>query len=75
MSRITEIQYTSPTQANPIGGLIFKAEIPVFYREGETKPVAEGDDVSIEISGETLNILEKLSDSILNDIQKQKNGE
>ncbi len=69
--RITDIQYTAPTQANPIGGLVFKAEIPVFFKEGETKPVVEGDDVAVQLSEDTMKVLEQLSAAIIKDISTQ----
>lgn len=66
--RIENIEYIAPTQANKLGSLKFSAEIPVIYKEGETKSVDENTELQVNLSTETQELLKKTSESIIKDI-------
>lgn len=66
--KINDIKYSAPTKANQLGGLEFSVEIPILYKEGETKEVVDNENADIELSPNTQNLLVQLSESIIKDI-------
>jgi len=68
--RINKLELISPTQANPIGSLTFEVEMPILYKEGETKPIKESEESQIDISPETQELLQKVAEKLIKDITK-----
>lgn len=67
---ISDIEYIVPTQANQIGSIKFKIEVPIAYKEGDGQ-VPESDDAQIELSPDTQEIIQHLAESIIKDINKK----
>lgn len=68
--RINKLELISPTQANPIGSITFEIEMPILYKEGETKPIKESEESQIDISPETQELLQQVAEKLIKDITK-----
>lgn len=65
---IENIEYIAPTKANQLGSIKFEVLVPVLYEEGVTKEVQEQEEVSVNISSETQELVQKLAKSVVADI-------
>lgn len=65
---IGEIIYVLPTAERPVGALSFVVRTPVIYRIDQ-KNLAEHDETELSISNKTLNILNELTASIIEDLE------
>lgn len=66
---IKNLEYIAPTQANPLGSLQLNVEIPVIFKDG-MKPITEKEDAEVELSAETVELLQKVAASIIADLTK-----
>lgn len=64
---IKQLEFIAPSQANPLGSVNLEIEIPVVYREG-MKEVQESENVNVELSTETVELLQKVAESIVKDL-------
>jgi len=68
LMKINDLKYIAPTIANKLGSLEFSVEIPILFKEGETKDVIDNENADVELSPRTQGLLKEISDSIIKDI-------
>lgn len=66
---ISNIEYLVPNPDKPLGSLSFNVKVPVFFKDGQ-KVVAENEAADVELSKETVALLDQLSKSIIKDLEK-----
>lgn len=66
--KITDIEYVAPTQSSQIGSVKFTVEVPVMFKEGETKSVIDNESADVSISPETQKAAQSTAVSLIKDI-------
>lgn len=66
---IKNLQYIVPTKNSPIGSISFYADIPIMYKEG-MEDIKEEESKDVELSSKTVELMQKLADSIIQDLLK-----
>lgn len=67
--QINNIEYIVPSPDKQLGSLSFNAVIPVFYKDGQ-KNLTENEGLDVTLSEESLELMSKLSESIIKDLEK-----
>lgn len=66
---ITNIEYVIPSKDKPLGSVSFNVKMPVLHKEGQ-KELGENPEADVTLSEETVELLNKLSASLINDLEK-----